>query len=248
VIVTAGIEPYTDLGNTTGVFMKTIEQPSLEQLAQRKAALERKQRQRAREKAKSHQAMVDHLEGLKAERMNAQSLSRRVARSQCLLGEVTPGVDARTIEEALEVAREMARALTVSDVWEGESLLDFERRVFDAWVNFDKFVGCNDAGGGGHAPYLHRETGELSPGLGRDYWVNHCGGFDDCWKALTGAKEKIDLAALPKLKKIRKQEEPKLEPKPTPALAPPSPIPQPQPNAVNFVWIPPDAHRYLSGR
>jgi hypothetical protein len=40
-------------------FMKAIEQPSLEQLAQRKAALERKRRQRAREKARSHQAMVD---------------------------------------------------------------------------------------------------------------------------------------------------------------------------------------------
>ena len=47
--------------------MKAIEQPSPEQLAQRKAALERKQRQRAREKARSHQAMVDHLERLKAD-------------------------------------------------------------------------------------------------------------------------------------------------------------------------------------
>ena len=126
--------------------MKTIE-PSLEHLTQRKAALERKQRQRAREKARSHQAMVDHLEGLKADRMSAEGLARRTQRSQCMLGEVSPGVDARTIEEALEVAREMGRALTISDVQEGESLLDFERRVFDAWVTFDKFVGRNDAGG-----------------------------------------------------------------------------------------------------
>ena len=138
--------------------MKTIEQPSLEQLAQREAALGRKQRQRAREKARSHQAMVNHLESLRAERMNAQSLARRVTRSQCMLGEVAPGVDARTLEEALEVAREMARALNVSDVRESESLYDFERRVFDSWVNYNKFVGRNDAGGnfpfagGGHAP------------------------------------------------------------------------------------------------
>jgi hypothetical protein len=233
--------------------MKAIEQPSLEQLTQRKAALERKRRQRAREKARSHQAMVDHLEGLKADRMNAEGRARRKQRNQCMLGEISPGVDARTLEEALEVAREMARALTVPDVQEGEALLDLERRIFDEWVNYDRFVGRNDAGGnfpfagGGHAPYLNRETGELSPGIGRDYWVNHCGGFDECWKALPGAKEKIDLASLPKLKKLKRPEESKPAPKPTPSLAPPSPIPQHQPNAINFAWIPPNAQRYLHG-
>src|SRR5579863_2962155 len=108
--------------------MKAIEQPSLEQLAQRKGNLQRKQRQRAREKARSHQAMVDHLEGIKAERMNAEGLARRTQRNQCMLGEISPGVDARTLEEALEVAREMARALDAPDVQEGESLLELERR------------------------------------------------------------------------------------------------------------------------
>jgi hypothetical protein len=174
--------------------MKAIEQPSLEQLAQRKAALKRKQRQRAREKSQSHQAMVDHLERIKADRMNAEALIRRTNLNQCMFGETAPGIDARTIDEALKVAREMGRALNVPDVQEGESLLDFERRIFEAWVNFDKFVGRNDAGGnftfagGGGAPYLNRETGELSPGHGKKYWVEHCGGFDECWKALPGAK------------------------------------------------------------
>jgi hypothetical protein len=233
--------------------MKAIDQPSLEQLAQRKAAPERKQRQRAREKERSHQAMVDHLEGIKADRMNAEEIARRTQRNQCMFGETAPGIDARTVEEALEVARELARALTASDVQEGESLLDFERRVFEAWVNYDHFVGRNDAGGtfpfagGGHTPYLNRVTGELSPGHGKNYWVEHCGGFDECWKALPGAKERIDLAALPKLKKLKKPEEAKPEPKPTPELAPPAPIPQQQPNAINFAWIAPNAQRYLHG-
>jgi hypothetical protein len=233
--------------------MKTIDQPSLEQLAQRKAALERKQRQRAREKARSHRAMVDHLEGIKADRMNAEGIAHRVSRNQCMFGETSPGIDARTIEDALEVAREMARALTVSDVEEGESLLDFERRVFDAWVTFDKFVGRNDAGGtssfagGGHAPYLNRETGELSPGHGKAYWVDHCGGFDECWKPLPGAKETIELASLPKLRKLERQEQSKPEPNPAPAPTPPAPIPQQQPNAINFAWVPPNAQRYLHG-
>jgi hypothetical protein len=233
--------------------MKTIEQPSLEQLSQRNAALERKRRQRAREKARSHQAMVDHLESLKAERMNAEGIARRTQRSQCMLGEVSPGVDSRTLDEALEVAREMARALNVPDVREGESLYDFERRVFDAWVDYDKFVGRNDAGGnfpfagGGHAPYLNRETGELSPGHGKKYWVEHCGGFDECWKFLVGAKEKIDLTSLPKLKKLKIAEESKPAPKAAPPPTPPPPIPQPQPEAINFSWIAPNAHRYLRG-
>jgi hypothetical protein len=232
--------------------MKAIDQPSPEQLAQRKAALERKQRQRTREKARSHQAMVNHLERIKADRMNAEGIAHRVSRNQCMFGETAPGIGARTVEEALEVAREMARALTVPDVEEGESLLDFERRVFEAWVNFDKFVGRNDAGGtfsfagGGHAPYLNRETGELSPGRGKDYWVEHCGGFDECWKSLPGAKEKIDLASLPKLKKLKRPEESKPAPKAAPAPTLPASIPQQQPNAVHFMYVPPDAHRYLN--
>jgi hypothetical protein len=232
--------------------MKAIEDPSMKQLAERKAALERKQRQRAREKARSHQAMVEELERIKADRMNAEGLARRIQRSQCMLGEVSPGIDARTIEEALEVAREMARALNAPDVEDGESLYDFERRVFESWVNYANFVGRNDAGGhfpfagGGHAPYLNRETGKLSPGRGKDYWVEHCGGFDECWKALPVAKKKIDFVSLPKLKKLKEPEAPKPEPKPTPALPLPSPIPQPQPNAIHFMYVPPDASRYLN--
>jgi len=233
--------------------MQTIEQPTPQQLSTRKSNLQRKQRQRAREKARSHQAMVDHLENLKAERMNAQGLARRIQRSQCMFGEVSPGVDARTLDEALEVAREMSRALNAPEVKEGESLLDFERRIFDEWVNYDKFVGHNDAGGrfpfagGGGAPYLNRETGELSPGHGKDYWVEHCGGFDECWKVLPGARNEIGLASLPKLKKLKKREEPKPEPNATPAPTPPAPIPQQQPNAVHFMYVSPEAHRYLNG-
>jgi|HubBroStandDraft_6_1064221.scaffolds.fasta_scaffold179868_2 hypothetical protein len=63
--------------------MKTIEQPSLEQLAQRKAALERKQRQRARDKAKSHPAMVDRLERVKGDKMNAEGLKRSGGWMKC---------------------------------------------------------------------------------------------------------------------------------------------------------------------
>jgi hypothetical protein len=232
--------------------MQTIERATPEQLAKRKANLERKQRQRAREKARSFQAIQEHLERVKGDLMNAEGIARRTKRNQCTLGETSPGVDARTVEEALEVAREMARALSITDVQESESLHDFERRVFDAWVNYDKFIGHNDAGGtfpfagGGHAPYLNRKTGELSPGLGKGYWIDHCGGFEECWQAFPGAKKQLDVGTLPKLNKIKQPELPKPEPKTTSVPAPPA-IPQQQPDAIHFMYVPPDAQRYLRG-
>ena len=58
--------------------MEPIEQPTPELLTKRKANLERKQRQRVREKARSHQAMEDHLERIKADRMNAEGIARRI--------------------------------------------------------------------------------------------------------------------------------------------------------------------------
>jgi len=145
--------------------MRTIEQATPEQLAKRKSNLERKQRQRAREKARSHQAMVDHLERIKGDKMNAEGIARRTKRNQCMLGEISPGVGATNLDDALLVAREFARALSIPDVQESESLYDFERRVFDAWVNYEGFRGGHNSSDGGGAPYLNRLTGELSRGL-----------------------------------------------------------------------------------
>jgi hypothetical protein len=133
------------------------------------------------------------------------------------------------------------------DVQESESLYDFERRVFEAWINFEGFRGANNSSDGGGGPHLNRQTGELSPGRGKIYWEEYCGGFDQCWQALPGAKNKLDFAALPRLKKLKKPQESKPELKATPAPALPAPIPQQQPDAINFAWIPPDAQRYLNG-
>ena len=179
--------------------------------------------------------------------MNAECIARRTKLNQCSLGEIGPGVDARTVEEALEVAREMARALTVSDVQESESLYDFERRVFDAWTNYEGFRGGNNSSDGGGAPHLNRQTGELSPGRGKLYWQDYCGGFDECWQALPGAKKTLDLAALPKLKKLKRPEEPKPEPKAALVPPTPAPIPRQQPDAIHFMYVPPDAQRFLNG-
>jgi hypothetical protein len=177
--------------------------------------------------------------------MNAEGIARRMKLNQCSSGEVSPGVDAKTIEEALEVAREMARALTVSDVQEGESLHDFERRVFNAWVNYEGFRGGYNSSDGCRAPFLNRSTGELSPGSEKPYWEERCGSFDQSWEALPGAKKKLDLA-LPKPKKIKKTEGFKPEPKAIPVAPPPPPI-RSKPAVINFAWISPDAQRYSHG-
>ena len=185
--------------------MQPIEQPTPEQLAKRKSNLERKQRQRAREKAQSHQAMQDSSGEVKGDKMNAEGIARRTKRNQCTLGEISPGVDARTLEDALEVAREMARALVVPDVQEGETSSRLrapclqrlgQLRGLPWWKQLPLMVV--------DAPYLNRLTGELSPGLGKPYWEEYCGGFDESWQALPGAKKKLDLAALPKLKKLKR--------------------------------------------
>lgn len=231
--------------------MEPIEQPTPEQLSIRAANRQRKRVQRARDKARSDRAVLAYVDRLQAAKINADGLAWQQKRNLCTLGEFAPGVDAITIADALEVAREFARALAVSDVRENESLFDFERRVFDVWAAYNEFVGHNDAGGnspdagGGHAPYLNRETGELSPGHGREYWIKHCGGFEKCWTPLPGAKEKIDIASLPKLKKLKQPEEPKPEAK-TISLVPAPVVPQ-QPNAVNFSWVPPHAYEFLNG-
>jgi hypothetical protein len=225
--------------------MQRIEQPTTEQMMRRKANLERKQRQRAREKARSFQAMQAHLEKVKGDRMNAEGIARRTKRNQCSLGEISPGIDATNLDDALLVAREFARALSIPDVQESESLYDFERRVFDAWTNYEGFRGGYNSSDGGGAPYLNRLTGELSPGFGKPYWEEYCGSFDECWQALPGAKKKLDLAALPKLRKLKRPEEPKPEPKAALVPPTPAPIPQQQPNAISFMYVPAEAQRYL---
>lgn len=227
--------------------MQPIERPTLEQMMKRKANLERKRKQRAREKARTSQAIHDYLEKITRDRVNAEGLARHAKLNRCTLGEITPGVDATTIDEALAISREFARALCVPDVQEGESLFDFERRVFNAWTNYEGFRGGNNSCDGGGASYLNRQTGQLSPGRGQIYWQEYCGGFDECWQALPGARKRIDLATLSKLKKIKKPEESKPEAKAAPTPAVPAPIPQQQPDAVNFAWIPPNAQRYLNG-
>src|ERR1700757_3985825 len=155
-----------------------ISEMSLEQ--RREYNRERKQRQRGKEKAERQESIEAAHEARCARELNTKEQEYRNRTGKCFFGEVRPGVDADNIADALQVAREMARALGTTDVHDGESLSEFERRIFSAWTA----VG---------APFLNRQTQQLSPGWGREYWEEHCGGFDKSWKPLPGAKQEIDL-------------------------------------------------------
>src|SRR6202043_1648587 len=149
---------------------------------QRQQNRDRQQRFRDRQKLSREEAMY-------ADRVNAEGLAFRVKEGECFLGEVSPGVDAATVADALQVAREMAHALGITDVQPGESLLAFERRVFDAWANRG-------------APFLIRATKSLVPGWSANYWLDYCGGFDETWTPLPGSDAAIDVRSLPELPPI----------------------------------------------
>lgn len=102
--------------------MEHAEEPTPNRLAVRHANRERKRKQRARDKARSDRAVQAYFNRLQAAKVNADGLAWQQKRNLCTLGEIAPGVDAATIDEALEVAREFARALVISDVQNGESL------------------------------------------------------------------------------------------------------------------------------
>jgi len=145
--------------------------------AQREKNKIRQQRHRNKKKH-------DRQEAEYAEQMNRDGLAHRIREGRCFLGEVSPGVDATSLQDALQVAREMARALGIAD-FTGGSLVDYERNVFDAWI---------ERGG----PFLNRQTQQLSPGWSKQYWSDH-GGFDKCWTALPGNDQQIDAGLIPPL-------------------------------------------------
>jgi hypothetical protein len=63
--------------------MQRIEQPTTEQMMRRKANLERKRKQCAREKARTSQAVHDYLEKIARDRVNGEGLARQAKFNLC---------------------------------------------------------------------------------------------------------------------------------------------------------------------
>lgn len=136
--------------------MKISELPPEQAEKIRRYNREAKREQRKRERLERDQRILEDGECREAERVNAEGQKERAAMGLCFFGEDRPGHDADTIDSAVAVCREFARALDQLDISEGESLKQFETRIGQVWL----------ALGG---PFLNRAKQELRPGWG-DYW------------------------------------------------------------------------------
>jgi hypothetical protein len=170
--------------------MKISELPPEQQQIKREYNRLQKRKSREKEALKQLSKMGAAIEAERARRMNEEGSRDRLARNICFFGEVSPGVDAQTITDALQVCREFARALNQPDVQQPESLRDFELRIGRVWL---------EHGG----PFLNRKTQQLSPGwgtgtYGKGYWLP----FEEKYKPLPGAAQKIDIENLSPLPEI----------------------------------------------
>jgi hypothetical protein len=215
-----------------------MEQPTDEQ-AIRAGNRERQRRHRQREAQKrAHSIEAQRLASERAERMR---------RDPHFFGESSPGCDANTFADELQIHREFLRALGKEDVKDGETLRTVAKRAFEAWLT-SPFT-CRLYGPPFYVPAFDRSSQQFDPDFG--FAIGDVL-FEEIWtspKDCTG-DELIDADDLPKLPKLSKAKPQtlvaKVEPAPLPTPAPPAPIPQ-QPDTINFTWIPPDAQRYLHG-
>lgn len=179
----------------------------------------------------------------RARRVNDEGWRNRLARNICFFGEVSPGVDAQTIQDAIHICREFARALDQPDVQQDESLRDFELRIGRVWA---------EQGG----PFLNRKTQTLSPGWGtgtsgEGYWLP----FEEKYKPLPGAAQKVDTEKLSPLDKIPDPAVPVAAPTPAPieasAVQPGDEILERNLLAhhrAQLLGVPAEASRYLEGQ
>jgi hypothetical protein len=177
---------------TTSAPLKWRKEMSKEELKEYNKA--KKQEQRQRDKEAKNLVHKKNMANLEAEnhrrnheteeeaerRENRRECRQRALKSWHLLGQTEPNVDAQTVEQALQVCREFARALGSADIQFGETLYQFEKRIFEDWIKYDRFKdqpGFRFESIIGAAPFLIRATGELVPGLGHDYWMAFRGGW-----------------------------------------------------------------------
>jgi hypothetical protein len=200
---------------------------------------ERQRLHRKRQKQKLARA-------LEAQRLDSER-AERVRRGPHFFGESSPGRNASTFADELQIHREFLRALGKEDVQDGETLRKVAKRTFSAWLTGP--YTCRSCGPPFYVPAFNRTSQQFDPDFG--FGIGDAP-FEEIWtppKDCIG-DELIDVAPLSKLPKLLKAKPEKLEPtveqtSPAPSLPPPTP--PPQPNAVNFAWIAPRAQRYLHG-
>ena len=213
-------------------------EPTEHELTIRTGNRERQRLHRKRQKQKRARA-------LEAQRL-ASERAERMGRGPHFFGESSPGRNANTFADELQIHREFLRALGKEDVKHGETLRAVAKRVFQAWLTGP--FACRSYGPPFYVPAFNRTTQQFDPDFG--FGIGDAP-FEEFWTPPSDCTgdELIQLGELPKLPKQSKSKpeilEPKVEPavQPTPALAPQ----QPQPNAIHFMYVPPDAQRHLHG-
>jgi hypothetical protein len=214
-----------------------MEQPNDQQLEVRAGNRERQRRHRERQK--QNRARSIEAQGLASEQ------AERMRRHPHFFGESSPGCDATTFADELQIHREFLRALGKEDVKDGETLRTVAKRAFEAWV-IGPFT-CRSCGPPFYVPAFDRTSQQFDPEFG--FTIGDAP-FEEFWTPPSDCTgdELIDVGALPKLPKLSKGKPKTLEAKVEPAPPPtaPPPIPQ-QLEVVNFAWIPPDAQRFLNG-
>jgi hypothetical protein len=215
-------------------------EPTDQQLVIRNANRERQRRHRQREAQK-------RAHSIEAQRVASERAERK-RRDLYFFGESSPGRDAQTCAEELQIHREFLRALGQLDVQPGETLRAVAKRTFEAWLASP--LTCRVYGPPYYSPAFNRILQHFDPDFG--FAIGDVL-FEEIWtspKDCTG-DELVETAALPRLPKLSRSKpeilKPNVEPAAPPTAALSAPIPQEQPDSINFAWIPPDAQRYLNG-
>lgn len=211
-----------------------------QKLALRVDARERKRQQRERDKQK-------RIRALEAQKLAAERAERR-RRKLHFFGEVTPGRNATTFEDELQIHREFLRALNQPDAHSGETLFEVAKRTYQVWVSGP--CASRDPDGTLYAPAFNSTTQEFDPDFG---FVLDDIPFEKLWAPPNGCggNETIDTNSLPKLPNRRNSPPVEEDAATEPTMPHPSPatvVSTEQPNTISYTWVHPSASRYLNSR
>ena len=154
---------------------------------QKKQNRERQQRHREREKQKRDNTIEAQ--------QDAHERAVRTSRNPHFSGESSPGHNAQTFAEELQIHREFLRSLGKPDVTPGETLRMVAKRTYEAWL-------AGPYAWKSYVPAFNRAAQQFDP----DFGFEVSGNFEQTWeppKDCTG-NEPIDIAGLPGLPIIRK--------------------------------------------
>jgi hypothetical protein len=135
----------------------------------------RKHREKMKERSAEQVAAAE-------QRRKEEFISWRVTHRLVSPGEKEPNINAESLEDATQVAREFVIALQQPDIQPEESLLAAERRVMAAWLEIG-------------APLLNRNTLRFAEETGSIDGFSF--DFEKSWVPIEGSDAPIDVASLP---------------------------------------------------